>query len=186
MADKSRKPIEDIEVGEQVLATDPETGETVAREVTHLWVHQDTLVDLVVDGDVITTTEDHPFWNKTDQEWQRVDEFDEGDLVRSADGDLLAVQGPDRSGARTATAYNRTRLNWTRMKPLTTRWLPRARVLHPLPRSTLRRSHPRQEPSALAAHAGICTGGRPQWQSLPMGCWVGTQPGARDRWGRAR
>ena len=31
----------------------------------------------------------------------------------------------------------------------------------PLPRKALRRSHPRQEPSALAAHAGICAGGRP-------------------------
>src|SRR5487761_1875670 len=30
-----------------------------------------------------------------------------------------------------------------------------------------RRPHPRQEPSALAAHAGICAGGRPQGRSLP-------------------
>ncbi len=37
----------------------------------------------------------------------------------------------------------------------------------PLPGRTLPRSHPRQEPSALAAHAGICAGGRPQGRSLP-------------------
>ena len=37
----------------------------------------------------------------------------------------------------------------------------------PLPGRTLPRSHPRQEPSALAAHAGICAGGRPQGLSLP-------------------
>src|SRR5262249_49402233 len=37
----------------------------------------------------------------------------------------------------------------------------------PLPRRALPRSHPRQEPSALAAHAGICAGGRPQGRSLP-------------------
>src|ERR1043165_5622988 len=36
-----------------------------------------------------------------------------------------------------------------------------------LPGRTLPRSHPRQEPSALAAHAGICAGSRPQWRSLP-------------------
>ena len=36
-----------------------------------------------------------------------------------------------------------------------------------LPRRALRRSYPRQEPSALAAHAGICAGGRPQGRSLP-------------------
>jgi hypothetical protein len=37
----------------------------------------------------------------------------------------------------------------------------------PLPRRTLPRPYPRQEPSALAAHAGICAGGRPQGRSLP-------------------
>ena len=31
----------------------------------------------------------------------------------------------------------------------------------------IRRPHPRQEPSALAAHAGICAGGRWQQRSLP-------------------
>src|SRR5829696_8224111 len=40
---------------------------------------------------------------------------------------------------------------------------------HPasLAKRTLRRSHPRQEPSALDAHAGICAGGRPKRRSLP-------------------
>jgi len=37
----------------------------------------------------------------------------------------------------------------------------------PLARSAIRRPHPSQEPSALAAHAGICAGGRPQGRSLP-------------------
>ncbi len=32
----------------------------------------------------------------------------------------------------------------------------------PLPQRALRRPHPRQEPSALTGHAGICAGGRPQ------------------------
>jgi len=36
-----------------------------------------------------------------------------------------------------------------------------------LARSAIRRPHPSQEPSALAAHAGICAGGRPQGRSLP-------------------
>jgi len=37
----------------------------------------------------------------------------------------------------------------------------------PLARRAIPRSHPSQEPSALAAHAGICAGGRPQGRSLP-------------------
>jgi hypothetical protein len=61
----------------------------------------------------------------------------------------------------------RTRINWTADEPdrepmATTR--PRET---PLPRRTLSRPYPRQEPSALAAHAGICAGGRPQGRSLP-------------------
>ena len=33
---------------------------------------------------------------------------------------------------------------------------------------TLRRQHPRQEPSAVVPLAGICAGGRPQGRSLPQ------------------
>ena len=56
---------------------------------------------------------------------------------------------------------------WCSSTPLATRWPPPARVRHPFPQRALRRHHPRQEPSALAAHAGICTGDRPQGRSLP-------------------
>jgi group II intron reverse transcriptase/maturase len=43
-----------------------------------------------------------------------------------------------------------------------------SRPHHPsLARPAIQRSHPSQEPSALAAHAGICAGGRPQGRSLP-------------------
>ena len=51
--------------------------------------------------------------------------------------------------------------------PPRARWLPPARILHPWPERAIRRPHPRQEPSALAAHAGICAGGRRQGRSLP-------------------
>ena len=55
----------------------------------------------------------------------------------------------------------RTRLNWARMNRYATRWLPPARVMHPFPGRALRRQNPRQEPSAVVPHAGICAGGRP-------------------------
>ena len=38
----------------------------------------------------------------------------------------------------------------------------------PIPDRALQRSHSRQEPSALAVHAGICAGGRPRGRSLPQ------------------
>ncbi len=49
----------------------------------------------------------------------------------------------------------RTRLNWTRMGRLATRWLPPARVRHPFPEARFDATHPRQEPSAVVPHAGI-------------------------------
>jgi len=61
----------------------------------------------------------------------------------------------------------RNRLNWTRMTRIAARWLPQARIQHPWPNQRFDAKHPRQEPSALAVHAGICTGGRPQGRSLP-------------------
>jgi RNA-directed DNA polymerase len=53
----------------------------------------------------------------------------------------------------------RTRMTWERMFRLTARWLPDVRILHPWPDARFDATHPRQEPSALAAHAGICAGG---------------------------
>jgi hypothetical protein len=47
--------------------------------------------------------------------------------------------------------------------------LPPSRPLHPpMARPALRRQNPSQEPSALAAHAGICAGGRSQ-RAVPTG-----------------
>jgi intein/homing endonuclease len=108
MADGTTKPISEINIGDWVIAEDPETGERGAREVTHLWVHQDTVVDLEIDGHDIATTEDHPFWNHTDNEWQRADTLDRGDLVLTADGTTLTVNGLDWTSTRTTTAYNLT------------------------------------------------------------------------------
>jgi RHS repeat-associated protein/uncharacterized repeat protein (TIGR01451 family) len=106
MADGSRMPIEDIRVGDKVIATDPETGDQVAKAVEQVFVHNDTVVDLVVDGEVITTTEDHPFWSVTDQRFERADEIEAGEKVLAADGRVITVWGLELGTAREALAYN--------------------------------------------------------------------------------
>jgi RHS repeat-associated protein len=108
MADGSRKPISSLKVGDKVLATDPETGETSARTVTAVWVHEDSVVAFDIDGTLITTTEDHPFWNETDQRWERAEEFDPGDRVRTADGRSVPVHGLRPATRHDATSYNLT------------------------------------------------------------------------------
>jgi hypothetical protein len=72
MADGTRKPIKDVRVGDTVLATDPETGESGPRRVTTL-IQGDgekRLVDVTLktDGSAgltarkITAADGHPFW----------------------------------------------------------------------------------------------------------------------------
>lgn len=56
MADGSTKKIEDIELGDEVTATDPETGTTSAKPVTKLWVNHDTdLTDVTIRVKTATT-----------------------------------------------------------------------------------------------------------------------------------
>ncbi|HET9141279.1 MAG TPA: RHS repeat-associated core domain-containing protein, partial [Actinophytocola sp.] len=60
MADGTHKPIAEVKIGDEVLATDPDTGQQGPRQVTAVLVHDDTVLDLVTtDGATVTTTEDH-------------------------------------------------------------------------------------------------------------------------------
>ncbi|MEO3777023.1 RHS repeat-associated core domain-containing protein [Micromonospora sp. B11E3] len=108
MADGSTKPLDEIEVGDEVMASDPETGEQGPRRVTHVWAHWDELIDLEIGGTLLTTTEDHPFWNHTDREWQQAQELDRGDLVTGPDGHFFAVGGLRPASIQTALAFNLT------------------------------------------------------------------------------
>lgn len=60
-----------------------------------------------VAGERLTTTEDHPFWNATDQAWERADSIDRGDHIGTADGRIAKYRR--LSGhPRWTTAYNLT------------------------------------------------------------------------------
>lgn len=108
MGGGSSKPISQVKVGDEVLATDPETGGRGPRKVTHLWVHSDTLLALETDSGTLTTTEDHPFWNATDREFQRADQLGQGDQLLTASGQLVRVIGIRPGSEHVATAYNLT------------------------------------------------------------------------------
>jgi hypothetical protein len=107
MADGTTRPFDEVKVGDEVFATDPETGERAARRVTNLWIHTDTMQGLLVNGQTITTTEDHIYWNATDRKWERADQLDVGDLLMTPTGAGAPVGGLT-AGASTATAYNLT------------------------------------------------------------------------------
>ncbi len=109
MADGSRKPIRDIRVGDMVLATDPESGRTVARSVTDTFRHDTRrLLDITVASGVLTTTVGHRLYAEG-RGWTIASDLRAGDLLRASDGMLLTVTAlKDRSGLAPHEVYDLT------------------------------------------------------------------------------
>jgi len=97
MADGTTKPIKSVAVGDRVLASDPVGGRTEGKAVTLLHDNLDTdLADLVLVDDhgtlaTVHTTQNHPFWDATTQQWTRVDHLRAGDRLQSALGGAVVV-----------------------------------------------------------------------------------------------
>ncbi|MFB7784062.1 ricin-type beta-trefoil lectin domain protein [Streptomyces vinaceus] len=99
LADGSSKRIADLEVGDQVLATDPGTNETSPQPVTAT-IHSNedkTYVDLSIETDegphTITTTDHHPFWSESAQTWLDAGNLKPGMTLRTDQGTTAAVDG---------------------------------------------------------------------------------------------
>ncbi|MDG4770307.1 polymorphic toxin-type HINT domain-containing protein [Solwaraspora sp. WMMD792] len=115
MADGSHKPIEDVEIGDRVVASDPETGETAVKAVTATieGTGDKDLVEITVavgdgqESQAITATDGHPFWVASQATWRDASTLRPGDELLAPDGsrlrviDILAYQQP-------ATVHNLT------------------------------------------------------------------------------
>lgn len=88
-----KKPIADIQIGDMVMATDPETGERGSRRVTDTIVGAGVkeLVDIEIDGHVVTATDRHPFWIDDVGRWVDAEDLEAGDILLLADGDTVAI-----------------------------------------------------------------------------------------------
>ena len=108
MADGTQKPIEDVQVGDEVLATDPESGVTMARPVVELIEHdgEHTMVELTFDdGSVLTATDEHPFWDATTGAFAYAADLKVGEEVLTADRHTVTITG-SRTYEESLTAYN--------------------------------------------------------------------------------
>ncbi|MFD9410177.1 ricin-type beta-trefoil lectin domain protein [Streptomyces sp. NPDC059989] len=109
LADGSSKPIEELGTGDEVLATDPETGETGAKDVTATIYTEDDkkYVDVSIQTDegvkTITTTDHHPFWSESDQAWKNAGDVKPGTTLRTDEGAPAPVVQ-----TRTYQAFNET------------------------------------------------------------------------------
>ncbi|MFJ7415614.1 RHS repeat-associated core domain-containing protein [Streptomyces sp. NPDC098077] len=115
MADGSRKTIKDVKVGDKVLATDPETGESGPRKVTALieGSGKKQLVDISVqspDGstdNIVSATEGHPFWVADSQEWVDAGQLKTGQWLQTSAGTWVQITAL-RAHDATTTVHNLT------------------------------------------------------------------------------
>lgn len=110
MADGTKKPINDVKLGDRVMATDPETGMSGPRKVIDLIRHGGwhTMVAIrLADGTSIDATDRHPFWVESRKAWVDASDLQPGDVVVDADGDQITVAGVGIS-EQDLTAYNLT------------------------------------------------------------------------------
>ncbi|WTW98572.1 polymorphic toxin-type HINT domain-containing protein [Streptomycetaceae bacterium NBC_01309] len=100
MADGKAKPIENVRVGDWVMAADPETGVAGPRKVTHLIVGhgEKRLVRITFDIEPragpqpgITATTNHPFWSPSQQRWVDAGTLRPGDTVSTPEGTEVRV-----------------------------------------------------------------------------------------------
>ena len=76
------------------LATDPETGESGAREVVATLPYTDQLLTLRTSSGVIVTTEDHRSWNATGTRAGEIVTIEDHPLLESDGSGVAGVPGP--------------------------------------------------------------------------------------------
>ncbi|RAY14232.1 sugar-binding protein [Actinomadura craniellae] len=102
MADGSRKPIEDVKVGDKVVATDPQTGKTGVHAVSAIitGVGQKTLIDIFVYTDsgrgdqtgLVIATDEHAFWVAGGiKRWVKAADLEPGMWLRTSLGARVQV-----------------------------------------------------------------------------------------------
>lgn len=115
MADGSRKTIKDVKVGDEVLATDPKTGESGPRKVTALieGSGKKQLVDISVESsdgsadNIISATDGHPFWVADSQEWVDAGQLKAGQWLQTSAGTWVQITAI-RSYSETTRVHNLT------------------------------------------------------------------------------
>ncbi|MFG2091264.1 DNRLRE domain-containing protein [Spirillospora sp. NPDC048824] len=116
MADGSQKNIEQIQAGDQVTATDPETSETRPRAVVEPLTEKGkkTLVTITIDLDgnqgsqtaEIAATDNHPFWLPDYGRWANAGDLKAGMWLRTSAGTWVQIKAIARESVRDQRVHN--------------------------------------------------------------------------------
>ena len=105
MADGTTKRIDQVEVGEQVLAHDPATGEDVPATVEQTFVHEKVpTLRVTTTSGTVETTATHPFYVQ-DRGYAPATDLHEGDTLHTPDGHTTTVVSIQATG-RAETVHN--------------------------------------------------------------------------------
>jgi hypothetical protein len=113
MSDGSTKDIEDVRVGDKVLATDPTTGKTGPREVTALIITEDDKhfneISIATEQGIeqISPTHEHPFWSPSQKEWVEARNLKPG-MTLLTDAGKTVIVTDNRPFKKQARTYNLT------------------------------------------------------------------------------
>ena len=85
-------PIEEIETGDWVWATNPETGETELKQVVQTFVNEASeLVHLTTSEETITATPTHPFYSPI-KGWTSAIDLRAGDILVMLNGEYVIIE----------------------------------------------------------------------------------------------
>ncbi|WP_160422917.1 polymorphic toxin-type HINT domain-containing protein [Agromyces seonyuensis] len=114
LASGAVKAIENLDIGEEVLATDPNTGETAAKPVTALITgdgEKDLTTITIDDGTggtgTLEATDGHPFWVPERDRWVDSGDLLPGDWLQTASGTLVQITAIEHDH-RPQTVHNLT------------------------------------------------------------------------------
>lgn len=88
-----KKEIEDIRIGDRVLACDPETGEQAYKTVVCLFRNESCdWIGISVNSEEIISTPGHKYYLPFDNQWKSAFELNVGDTVLLVDGNYAEIQ----------------------------------------------------------------------------------------------
>ncbi|MEH7475839.1 polymorphic toxin-type HINT domain-containing protein, partial [Priestia megaterium] len=89
--ENGEKPIQNIKIGDKVLAKDENTGKQAYKKVEWLFERKvSKIYEIHIDNETIQTTKEHPFWI-VGEGWVKTKDLHDGDLLESDDGKIFTI-----------------------------------------------------------------------------------------------